>query len=355
MAPDKTHCSILRLWPAAAAAALAVAALATAQTAAVRENNDFYDNEPFVELAFGPLEVVGEVAGPGRVDLAALPLRTVMVREARSGQNGVAEFIGSYVYQGPSLFDILREFVVKKKDEAEFSSVVDLLVIVENADGEKAVFSWGEVFYPSVLHRVIVARKAAPIVPSKTGERWPLPRRARVVAANDLIADRTIEDPVRVRVVSVPLNVPVEKGLTPLRSPSFRVVAPAGPVEMMGEWPRGLASRAIPAVFFGRGRGFHGISRFEGVPMSEALKGSLPADAPGLRRGYVVVAGADGYRAAFTVSELVNRNDNGGFLLCDRGDGEGGRFTVFPAPDFFSDRAVKAIKEIHVRTLPPER
>jgi hypothetical protein len=50
------------------------------------------------------------------------------------------------------------------------------------------------------------------------------------------------------------------------------------------------------------------------------------------------------------VSELFNRNDNGEFLLCDRGEKDGGRFSVYPGPDFFSDRAVKALKEVHYLT-----
>ena len=311
-------------------------------------NNDFYDNEPFVDLAIGPLEIAGEVAEPGRVDLEALPLRSVIVREARTTKDGHAEFVGSYVYQGYSLFDILRERILEKKNEAEFSPVVDLMVVVENAAGEAAVFSWGEVFYPRVLHRIIVTRRAAPIVPTITGERWPMPSRARVVAADDLVADRTIDSPVRITVLSAPLSFPTEKGLSPLRSDSFRITAGGSVQAVARDMPAGLPLRAMPAVFYGRGKGFHGINVFEGVLLREVLKAALPSGPEGLSRGYLVAAGADGYRAVITVSELANRNDNGEFLLCDRGGADGGRFTIYPGPDFFSDRAVKALAEIRV-------
>jgi hypothetical protein len=139
-----------------------------------QENNDFYDNEPFFSLPLKPLEVAGEVSGPGRVDLSGLPLRTVLVREAVT-RDGRPEFVGSYVFQGYSLFDILKERTVAKKNEKEFRSVIDLFVVVENAKGGKAVFSWGEIFYPAAPHRILVAVKAARIVPSLTKERWPLP------------------------------------------------------------------------------------------------------------------------------------------------------------------------------------
>lgn len=314
-------------------------------------NNDFYDNEPFADLPLGPLEVLGEIADPGPVDLASLPLRQVLVREARTAGEGQAEFIGAYVYQGYSLFDILRERTLKKANEAEFAPIIDLMVVVENAAGEAAVFSWGEIFYPEVLHRIIVAGKAAPIVPTKTGDRWPMPTRARVVAAADLVADRTIDSPVRITVMSAPVSFPTEKDLSPLRSDSFRVLAGDEVKATVRDMPAGLAVRTMPSVFYGRGRGFHGINLFEGVLLREVLKAVLPSGPEGLRRGYLVAAGADGYRAVITVSELANRNDNGEFLLCDRGDGDGGRFTIYPGPDFFSDRAVKALTEIRVLTF----
>ena len=159
--------------------------------------------------------MAGEVVQAGKVDLAALPLRTVIVREART-ENGKPIFVGSYVFQGYSLFDILRERVVKKKNEKEFPSIIDLFVVVENKKGDKAVFSWGEIFYPTAPHRILVAVKAAPIVPSATKERWPLPTVGRIVAANDLVSERNLDDPIRITVFSAPLSFAVEKGKSPL-------------------------------------------------------------------------------------------------------------------------------------------
>jgi hypothetical protein len=45
-------------------------------------------------------------------------------------------------------------------------------------------------------------------------------------------------------------------------------------------------------------------------------------------------------------------NDQAEFLLIDLGQGQsGGRYSVFPAADFFSDRAIKAVQEIHFLKL----
>ncbi|MCK7534916.1 MAG: hypothetical protein MZV63_29945 [Marinilabiliales bacterium] len=43
--------------------------------------------------------------------------------------------------------------------------------------------------------------------------------------------------------------------------------------------------------------------------LSEVLKGHFQSSSDALRNGMVVIAGVDGYRAAFTLSEIVNRND----------------------------------------------
>jgi hypothetical protein len=332
-------------WSIALFGLLALTLLLPAQ-----ENNDFYDNEPFIDLPLGPIEVAGEVVQPGKADLATLPLRTVMVREARL-ENGKPAFVGSYVFQGYSLFDILRERIVKKKNEKEFSSVIDLFVVVENKKGDRAVFSWGEIFYPTVPHRVLVAAKAAIIIPSMTKERWPLPTVSKVVAANDLVSERNLDDPIRITVLSPPLSFAVEKGKSPLISASAWIVDHGREVGKISRLPESIPLLTLPSVFYGRGKGFHGISYFEGALLRMILKDVYPAEKQNLKRDYLVLAGEDGYRAVFSASEVFNRNDNGEFLVCDRGKEDGGRFSIYPGPDFFSDRAVKALKEIHFLTI----
>lgn len=311
-----------------------------------QENNDFYDNESYVDLSLNPLDIAGEVSVPGRVDLAGLPLRSVMVREAVT-RDGKPDFVGSYVFQGYSLFDILKEKIVSKKNEKEFPPIIDLFVVVEDAKGGKAVFSWGELYYPATLHRIILAVKAAPIIPSATKERWPLPGKARIVAADDLVADRNLEGPVRITVFSAPLSFSIQKGKSPIHAASIRVVSGERETGKIERLPQGVPVMTLPAVFYGRGKGFHGITQFEGVPLRAVLANLVPSDPAAIRKGLLVLAGDDGYRAVVSMSELFNRNDNGEFLLCDRGEKDGGRFAVYPGPDFFSDRAIKALKEIH--------
>lgn len=318
---------------------------AIAQKNAKAENNDFYDNVAFKELPVGKIGISGEIESPGIVDWRNLPLHQVQVREAIKNDEKTT-FIGAYVYQGYSLFDILKDCALNKNNKNIFSSPIDLLVIIENKEGEKAVFSWGEIFYPNVLHRIIIARRVAPIIPSTTGESWPLPDECKVVAANDLYGHRNLQNPVKITVRSCPLAESVRKDKTPLYSEKIRVLIGDKEIAAIESMPEGQEIFEYPVVFFGRGKGFHGVRSFSGVSLRKILGKYIVLNKGLMKAGYAVIFGADGYRAVFSISELFNRNDFQEVLLYDQGNKDGGRFAVFVPMDFFSDRAVKAIKEI---------
>jgi hypothetical protein len=311
------------------------------------ENNDFYDNTE-TRLLEGPyLRVLGEVANPGKVDTKDLPVRSLIRRTAIRRGRG-ARFVGAYRYDGHSLFDILKERHVHKRNAGAFPSVIDLLVVVENGRGEKAVLSWGEIFYPRVLHRAIIATGVAPVIPTHTGEKWPIPSKTRLVVGSDLLAERQIEEPMTITVLSAPIRIEGEKGLKPLYSEAAKLLSRGKEVGRIDRLPPGVPQAEYPSVFYGRGRGFHGVHTFKGALLKDLLADVFAADAAHLRRGYFVLAAPDAYRITVSYSELFNRNDHAEFLLTESGAGEdGGRFTVYPAPDFFSDRAIKAVSAIH--------
>ena len=274
-----------------------------------QENNDFYDNTPEKKLAGSlKIEVVGEVANPGPVDLGTLPRRSIIIREASLAKGEIA-FIGSYRYDGYSLFDILKEKIVAKKNQAEFKSIIDLLVVVEDQKGEKVVLSWGEIYYPTALHRILIADRVAPIIPSETKENWPLPERTKLVCGNDLISERNIENPVKITVFSAALSFPSRKGLKPLYAPGFQVYSGKGEAAVFNMAQANIEKRVYPSVFYGRGKGFHGINFFSGILLKDTLRNFFAANRESLQRGYVIAAAIDGYRVAMSCSELFNRND----------------------------------------------
>ena len=140
--------------------------------------NNFYDKADIYSLPVKELLVEGEIANPGMVDFTGLPKRSVIVKEALPEADDSNRFTGAFRYDGYSLFDILDRRIIQKANAEDYNSIIDLFLIVENDEGEKTVFSWGDIYYPNNLHRVIIASDVMRIVPSKTKELWQLPVKA---------------------------------------------------------------------------------------------------------------------------------------------------------------------------------
>lgn len=314
-----------------------------------QENNDFYDDAPTHYLA-GPASVMvdGEVEKPVTLDLSQFEKRSCIVKEAELEGDGNS-FIGAYRYDGYSLYDILKDVVVKKKNRDEFGPIIDQYVVVENDAGDKAVISWGEIYYPVNRHGIIIATEVARIVPSKTNELWPMPQNTKLICSNDLITERNIENPSKITVLSADVHYEVEKGMSPMHSPAFTIKDEDKELREIKEFPEDQLQLTYETIFYGRGRGIHSTTPFKGILLKELLAEYFPAGSEKIKNGYFVIAGLDGYRAVFTYSEVMNRNDQSEFMVVDEGKGQdGGRFRIFPAPDFFSDRAIKSVEDIRL-------
>lgn len=313
----------------------------------VDATNDFYDNAETFSLQTFPLEVLGEITNPGKIDFSTLPLRSIIVKETLLDGDGDT-FVGAFRYDGYSLYDILNERHLNKKNAKDFRPIIDLFVEVENEKGEKAVVSWGEIYYPNQLHNIIIATKVMRIVPSKTNELWELPVDSKIVVASDLITERNISRPVKITVKSYDKNLKVEKGKKPLYSPIIDVHIEDKIVETLAKNPTNIPEQSLHTIFYGRGRGIHSTQPFTGISLKDYFKGKIGMTRKALREGLFVVAADDGYRAVFTYSELCNRNDQAETLLvCKPELTHKGIFRVFPSCDFFSDRAVKGVNAIY--------
>ena len=315
-------------------------------------NNNFYDNEETFVLAPVELEVYGEVENPGKVDFSKIEKRSVIVKETRLKEDGSNAFVGAYRYDGYSLFDILNDRRLKKKNAEEFRPIIDVYVEIENNKGEKVVLSWGEIYYPNCLHNIIIAIDVMRIVPSKTRDLWPLPVESKLVVGNDLITERNIASPTKITVRSDPRSFVVNRELNPLVSNEVKVFQGEKLVETMKEIPAGLQKETLHTIFYGKGRGIHSTLPFTGVYLKDYLDKKVPFDHKNLQEGLVLLVGIDGYRSAYTFSEIMNRNDQAEVLIvpCPE-EKDGGKFRIFPSCDFFSDRAVKALSEIRFELI----
>jgi hypothetical protein len=313
------------------------------------QTNDFYDDAETVKLSTPAIEVLGEIANPGKIHPESLTLRSVIVKETLL-QEGKDKFIGAYRYDGYSLYDILNQSVLQKKNEAEFPPIIDLYVEIENNKGEKVVFSWGEIYYPTHRHEIIIATQVARIVPSKTKDLWPLPADSKVVVASDLLTHRNISNPVKITVKSYSGKYEITKGMSPMHSKSFSILEDTKKIAEINALDTEMLKLTYPTVFYGRGRGIHGTTPFTGIMLKELLSKYAIINEKSLKTGIFVIAGQDGYHATFSYSEVMNRNDQSEFMVVPvPGDGtDGGAFQVFPAADFFSDRAIKAVESIRI-------
>lgn len=311
--------------------------------------NNFYDNVETFSLPVKNLVVEGEIANPGKVDFTGLPVHSVIVKEALLDSAGGDSFVGAYRYDGYSLFDILDKKILKKANISEFKPVIDLYVEVENASGEKVVFSWGEIYYPNNLHKILIATGVARIVPSKTRELWPLPTESKIVVAGDLVTERNISSPVKITVKSYERSFTVKQGLSAMFSPSVNILNSSKSTGKIESLPPDLNNETFNTIFYGRGKGIHSTTPFTGVLLKDLLLKYYPLSADNLKRGLICIAGIDGYRSVLSYSELFNRNDQQEFMMIKTKDKEdGGLYRIFAAADFFSDRAIKSVSEIHL-------
>jgi hypothetical protein len=311
--------------------------------------NNFYDNTVTNSLPQSKIMIDGEIANPGEVEFAGLPLRTVIVKEALLDSAGGDRFVGAYRYDGYSLFDILENKVLKKSNGSEFKPIIDMYVEVENDKGEKVTFSWGEIYYPVNLHKIIIATSVSRIVPSKTKDLWPLPVSSKVIVANDLVTERNISNPVKITVRSCNLSFQVRQGLSPMYSPKIRIFRSASMIGEIGDLNGNFNTEVFNTIFYGRGKGIHSTTPFTGILLRDVLGNFFPQDVNRLKSGLICLSGYDGYRCITTYSEVFNRNDQQEFLLIrTRPDEDGGLYRIFAASDFFSDRAIKSVSEIHL-------
>ncbi len=310
-------------------------------------NNNFYDNEPTFPLTMNELYIEGEVENPGKVDFSQLTKRSVIVKEALLRDDTGNRFVGAYRFDGYSLFDILNNHKLQKKNAGEFPPIIDLFIEVENDRGEKVVLSWGEIYYPNMLHQVLIATDVMRIVPSKTRDLWPLPATCRLVVGADLISERNISSPRRITVRSYPRQYKVNRDWSPLVSPQVEILKGETGIDRFSEVPGQQKEVTQHTIFYGKGRGIHSTQPFTGFHLKEYLRNKIDLTRENLRSGLVVCAGIDGYRCVYSFSEIANRNDQADIMVVPSPEGaDGGRFRIFPACDFFSDRAVKALSEI---------
>ncbi|MDY0297635.1 MAG: hypothetical protein RB296_09990 [Acidobacteriota bacterium] len=313
--------------------------------------NDFYGRLPYVELSVPQIVVDGEVANPGPVNLDTLPRHVVTVRLAYQHHAG-REFVGAYRVEGVSLFDMLSHSRISKTDKDTFPPPLDLYLEIRDDRGGVVLVSWGEIFFARIPHRILVATRVSPIMPTKIKTACAVPESSLLVCADDLYDVRNLSAPRRITVRSAQVTIPIRRGMAYVSSREIKLNAfgeDAGILRDSSRFPEKISQHT---VFFGRGRGFHGFHDFSGWDLSVLLGRYINPEPEFLAAGYLVVTAVDGYRVVFSAAEVFNRNDGNAFMLVDGALCENkGPWSLFPGPDFFSDRAISGIEGIAARKV----
>ncbi len=305
--------------------------------------NSFFEQGPAKDYALSSIYVGGEVESTGPVELASLPVRELAVKEVAL-KDGKPEFIGAYFFSGYSLYDILNRKIVKKASE-DFKPEVDLYVVVENEKGEKAVFSWGEIYYSRNSFNALISKSARAVNPSKSEVKWPLPDAPGLVCSGDLYNTRFISNPVKITVRSAAGEFPGIKH-SKTYTPEFNMIY-GGKTVKVADPAKFAVKREYVNAAYGHGMGFKSVENVKGFVLKDILAkaGARPENSGD---GLVAVSAKDGYRAVFSLSEIINRGDNADFLLADKGSRDDGRFALYASPDFFVDRSVRSVAKVEV-------
>ncbi len=266
----------------------------------------------------GPKKLLidGEVEEATEIKLSRFPLRTVTVKEAVYCPSGDSiAFKGAFRYDGYALCDILSTLKVDKASKEDFWPPVDIYIEVRNDRGDMAVFSWGELFYSANPYGIVIAKRVTRVIPGKTGELWDLPDQTQLVVESDLISERNIKSPSRITIRSLKGNYIVDRDPAVLENDPCRLKVMSSPEDTLAvitDLKDDLPILSHTTLFYGNSTGYKRVREFRGQQISGVLAPWFPAnDYPAIRSAMMSVAGVDGYRAAFSLAELINRNDHG--------------------------------------------
>jgi hypothetical protein len=311
--------------------------------------NSLYHQTEIMPLTVGSIEVRGEVENPGLVHLNEFYKREVYVKELVPDEDGIPHFRGAFRYQGYALFDLLHPHRLAKENMEIFPPVIDLYVVISNKSGESVTFSWSEIFHTAQPYQIILATGVAPIEPKKVKPDYETGRVWRVVAAGDFYAFRILDDPVSIAIYSFSeKDYTVNRDLKPLFSPEISVSGAEVDDFVISPFADSSTFISYRTSFYGMGMGYHDQKVFSGPGLAGMLEGSMELYNPGMmRNGLVCFAGADGYRAVYSYSELFNRADHAAPILSVSIDQmNGGYYRIFLPTDYYADRCVKAVAEI---------
>ncbi len=316
--------------------------------------NNYFNQEKATDLITPQgILVTGEVEQEVKISLKNIPWHSVAVKEAKMSGDTL-KFEGAFRYDGYALCDILSSVKIDKKSKIDFYPPVDLYIEVYNEKGDFATFSWGEIFYSPNTYQIIIAKNVTRIIPGKTKELWELPKESKLIVGTDRLSVRNISNPTKIVIKSLKGNFIVNRRPEQFFSENLELCGADTSCVKIEKLPENLPVVNFESTYYGHSMGYKGDKIFSGVFLSEVMKPCFPKDEVSLRQGLICIEGVDGYRASFSLSELINRNDQRELLLMygagggkDKEKNEGHEtFSLYAGCDMFADRSIKGLSRI---------
>ena len=301
------------------------------------------------------LSITGTVQQPLFLTLHDLEnMQSLSVRYNEIADNeGHSE--GDVYFRSVPLRNLLALANVQKDEDTNFFKPIDLAIVVKNKEGSRTVLSWGE-----VLDRnpgdVVIALSAIHTKNPKTdsgSESAKLQMKfPKLVIANDIFPDRSLNDVSRIEVLSVASGM-VFKKTENLFSPEVTVtgaVKKTFALKNLSDFPR----TDVDVKQWGEGKETPKLKKFSGVPVKKLIeKAGVASDT----NTVFLVSAPDGYRSLISYGELFFNLQGERLILADTVDNHTlkkfGAFAFVAPDDLSASRWVKAVSKIEAITLKP--
>jgi hypothetical protein len=293
------------------------------------------------------ISITGAVKQPLRLTLPNLEqMQTIAVRPHEV--MGADHSHGNIIYRGVPLKNVLDLAVVDKELGANFSKPIDLAVVVKNAEGQQAVFSWGEIFDRDP-GEIVIAVSSGPIraqakKPDSASEeaahheQFPL-----LLVTTDLQADRMIEGVTRIEVRPLAvLSKAFTRGKT---APSSAALTITGAIKKPFTLKKKLSGYPrIEVAARERNKETNQLKTYGGVSLRALLERTEITLDP---TSALLVSAADGYRSLVSFGEIFLNHLGDRIIIADMVDGrpivnQGNFYLVLP-DDISMGRWVKAV------------
>lgn len=278
-------------------------------------------------------------------------------------------FFGDFECRGVPLMTLLS-MAGPRKESSDFMRPTDLAVVVHAESGRSVLLSYGEILFrpPSDL---VLAFDAEPVFPKRScdtchedrsNHSWMQalkrkPALPRLVAARDLMADRSLEGVTRLEVVEL-YSLPSPAGKSKAQSGRSQSVEIREGSKVLAT-VRGLESYPrykVHALEVGDAMGYHGDARCEGALLTDVLAAAGTPSGPDI--GYVVAA-PDGFRATLSSAELFSAVQPQPIYIVDQCNGQPlgdqGAFKLVVANDTIAERWVKSVSSINIIRAPARK